>query len=124
MELRRPKPDELNQLRSIHEPFKDEFEFPDFTLLSSIYVAVEGEEIIGFGAVQPIFEAVLVLDQRKSIDERLIALDLLENRAEVELKSQGIKQVHAFVQNDIFGNLLRNRFEYKNTKGKSLVKNI
>lgn len=123
MELRRPKTEDLETLRKLHEPFKDQFKFPDFSLLSSIYVAVdEDDKILGFGSVQPIFEAVLVLDLSASVDERLLALDMLESRAEFELKTQGISQIHAFVQLPLFENLLKNRFEFKPTKGKALVK--
>lgn len=124
MIIRRPKIDELEALRKLHEPFKDQFKFPDLNLISSIYVIISEDELIGFGAIQPIFEAIIVLDQSKSIDERVMALDMLESRAELELKTQGIKQLHVFVQNNKFGNMLTNRFGYKPIKGKGLVKNV
>lgn len=124
MELRRPRMDELNKLRKMHESFKEQFKFPDFSLLSSVYVVVHNGEIIGFGAVQPIFEAVIVLDQNKPVEERVQALDLLEQIAETELSSQEVNQIHAFVQSRIFENLLKNRFGYKETKGKAMVKNL
>lgn len=122
MIIRRPRADELKILRELHKPFEDQFKFPDLNLISSIYVIVQDDKIVGFGAVQPIFEAVIVLDQNRSVDERLIALDMLESRAEFELKTQGIRHLHAFVQDELFGNLLKNRYEFKNTVGKSLVK--
>lgn len=124
MNLRRPRADELSKLRAMHEPFKNQFKFPDLDLLSSIYVVVEEDEIIGFGAIQPIFEAIVILNQDKSKDERLMALEMLEARAEYEIQSQGITQLHAFVQDSSFFNLLKKRYGYVSTKGQSLVKVI
>lgn len=125
MNIRRPTVEELPKLRGIHKAFQNEFKFPNLSLISSIYVIVnDKDEILGFGAIQPIFEAIVVLDQVKSVDERLLALDMLQARADFEMKSQGIDQLHVFVQNTQFGNLIKKRFGYKNTKGKSLVKVI
>lgn len=124
MILRRPKLDELDKIRKLHEDLKDQFEFPDLNLISSMYVVVDEDEIIGFGAVQPIFESVVILNSKRSRDDRVTALTMLEDIAESELSSQGIHQLHAFVQDNKLVNFLKKRFKFKSTKGQALVKVI
>lgn len=120
--IRRPHEHELPLLKQIHKPFENEFKFPNPALLSSIYVVLDDDNIIGFGAIQPIFEAILVLKQDEPRDVRMAAAAILQGAAEEELKEVG--QVHAFVQNTKVANLLKNKFGYQDTKGKSLVKII
>lgn len=118
--IRRPLESELSILKQIHEPFKNEFKFPDPSLLSSIYVVLNSDVIIGFGAIQPIFEAILVLKEDEPAKIRIEAAQILQLAAEEELHEVG--QVHAFVQNTKVANFLKKRFGYKPTKGKALVK--
>jgi hypothetical protein len=120
--IRRPFEYELPELKKIHEPFEEQFKFPNPALLSSIYVVLDDDSIIGFGAVQPIFEAILVLKKDEPLSVRAEATAILQHAAEEELREVG--QVHAFVQNTKVANFLKNRFGYQNTKGKSLVKII
>lgn len=124
MIIRRPKVEDWQKLRDIHSPLQQQFSFPDFSKFSSIYVAVENDEIIGFGALQPIYEAILVLDKEKSKSLRMIALNLLHDQAESELKDKGIDQLHIFVQDKKFLNYMKKRFNYIFTKGIALVKGI
>jgi hypothetical protein len=120
--IRRPREDEIPILKEIHKQFEDEFEFPNPDALATIYVVLDGDDIIGFGAIQHIFEAVLVLDQTKSKKVRLKAIAMLQQKGEEDLKD--MDQLHAFVQNTKVENLLKNKFGYKNTKGHALVKII
>lgn len=125
MKMRRPLPNEYEKLRKLHKQRENEFKFPDIELLSSIYVICnDSDEIIGFGAIQPIFESILVLDSGCSVDDRLMALNRLMLRAENEMKEQGITELHAFVQDSKFFNLLKNRFDFVETKGRALIKHI
>jgi len=124
MILRRPRKDEFEKLVELHKQLEHEFPFPDLNIVSSLWVAVEDDEIVGFGILQPIFESILVLDKTKSKTSRITALAELEERAEYELSSQGITQFHAFVQDKKFFNLLKKRFGFKTTKGIALVKVI
>ncbi len=124
MELRRPKLHELPKLREIHAPFEDQFKFPDLALLSTIYVVVEYDQIIGFGTMQSILEVTVVLDQSRPAYDRMAALVVLDKQSELEAKEQGYNQIHAFIQDKKFANLMKNKFGYKKTKGKSFVKII
>lgn len=122
MKLRLPREDELPLLKDLHKKLNDGFEFPDLTFMSSIYVVEHDKSIIGFGVLLPIFESVVVLDKEKEKGIRMEALQLLVNRAEYELSSQGITQYHAFVQDKSFFNMLKKRFGFKPTKGTALVR--
>lgn len=124
MIIRRPLLDEFSVLRKLHQQLEVQFPFPDLTFASSIYVIEHEDKIIAFGTLVPIFESTVVLDNNQSKELRLEALQLLVNRAEFELKSQGITQYHAFVQVKSFYNLLKKRFGFKTTKGNALVKVI
>jgi hypothetical protein len=120
--IRRPREDEIPILKEIHKQFEDEFEFPDPDTLATIYVVLDGDDIVGFGAIQHIFEAVLVLDQSKPREMRVEAIAMLQQKGEEDLKD--MDQLHAFVQSVKVENLLKNKFGYKNTRGRSLVKII
>lgn len=122
MRLRRPKSDELPRLHELHKSLSNQFPFPDLEFASSVYVVEDEGVIVGLGTLVPIFESTVVLDPSKSKAIRMEALQLLVNMAEYELKSQGINQYHAFVQNKSFFNLLKKRFGFKSTKGTALVK--
>lgn len=122
--IRRPRIEEIEALKQIHEPYSEEFKFPNIDKLESIYVCVENEIIVGFGALQLIYEATIVLNKDINMWNRLAALDLLQARAEDELRSMDVVHLHAFVQNKKFENLLRNRLGYISTKGNALVKVI
>lgn len=124
MIIRRPEPGEWNKLKDIHKPLQNQFSFPNFSKLSSVYVAVEDGEIIGFGALQPMYEAVLVLDETKSKNARIQALKLLHDQAESELSRLGVDQIHIFVQAKKFFNYMKKRFNYKSTKGIALVRKV
>lgn len=123
MILRRPTPEELPRLRELHKQRDNEFKFPDIELLSSIYVVCDDDnKILGFGAIQPIFEAIIVLDEKLGMDTRLMSFNQLLARADHEMKSQGIDSLHAFVQDRKFYNLLKNKYDFKDTKGRALVR--
>lgn len=125
MKLRRPKPEEYTKLLEMHVHLKGEFPFPDFTQISSAYVVENNDgEVVGFGAVQPIYEAVVILDPSKSLPDRVEAIGMLQDIAELELRHEGVHQIHAFVQNNTFGNFLKRRLGFKKTKGSAMVKVI
>lgn len=124
MNIRRPKTGELDKLVDLHKQLRDEFSFPELRSVSSMYVVEHEDEIIGFGVLQPIFESILVLDKSKSRSLRLNALEMLIACADGEMKSLGYKEYHAFVQKKSFFNLLKKRFQFKNTKGAALVRTI
>ncbi len=124
MIIRRPKVTEWQKLRDIHASLQGQFIFPDFSDISSVFVAVEDEEIIGFGALLPIYEAVLVLDQTKDRSVRAKALSLLHDKGNEELKAKGVNQMHIFVQNKSFLNYMKKRFNYIYTKGTALVRKV
>lgn len=118
MILRRPKEEEFAKLRQIHAQQEGAFEFPDFNKLFTLYVVEHEGELIGFGAVQQLFEAIMFLDKSKPVADRVEAIGLMQEQAEAECDGQ----IHAFVQDDTFANFLKRRLGYKSTKGKALVK--
>lgn len=124
LQIRRPRVDELPLLQNMHSELNGGFPFPNLQFASSMYVVEYSGNIVGFGVLLPIFESIVVLDQKQKKEIRLEALNLLVNKAEYELSSQGILEFHAFVQNKGFFNLLKKRFGFKTTKGTALVKVI
>jgi len=123
--IRRPRLDELDKLRELHEQRKEEFTFPEIDLLSSLYVITDDDDnIIGFGAIQPIFESVIVIDKSKSLSVKVNVFEQLLEKAHEEMKEQGITQLHAFVQDIKFENFLIGRYGFVPTVGVSLVKKV
>ena len=123
--IRRPRPEELVKLRELHAQRENEFNFPEIELLSSLYVVTDNNDnIIGFGAVQPIFESVIVIDKTQSLADRVAVFEQLLNKAYEEMHEQGISQLHAFVQDTKFENFLIGRYGFVPTKGTALVKKV
>ncbi len=108
---------DMNQVRALHEKFyKDEFDFPLRHELFDIKIVRCGNQIIGMGAVRPIYEVIMILDKKQRLKTKVNVLKLLLN------ESQSRNQVHAFVQDDNFASILQNHFGFKPIVGTGLIR--
>ena len=126
MNIRALRPNDLGILRQIHSEFyKDEFEFPDFSLgFSCAFVVTDSEDnIISAGGLRPILESVIITDKRQSVRKRREALYDILSASEFVGKREGHNQIHAFIQEMGWENHLR-KTGFVDTKGKALVLTI
>lgn len=119
--------DDIEQLRKIHEKhYSQEFDFPDFTTgFYGAFVITNGKgEIVTGGGVKPIAETILVTNKDFGIKERNEALLNVLNVSEFLCRKFGHEQLHVFIQNEKYRNLLMKRVGFKPTKGQALVLNF
>lgn len=108
------RPEDVNQIKEIHQKFYSDLEFPDFLrgFLCSFVITDEDEEIIIAGGLRPCAEILLFTDVDKS--------ELKIGRALIEAKNAslyigqryGLNELLAFVKNnDVYArHLVRHGF--------------
>lgn len=86
---------------------------------------IEKEGIVtGFGFVNPIVEIIMLLDKSQGVMSNGKDFLQLMGTAKSVAKLWNFDQLHAFVQDSNFSDILKGHFGFKNTKGESLVINI
>lgn len=116
--LRRPRVEDLEKIRNLEKSY--EFQIPSKFIHAA--VAVDGEEILAFGLIRFLIEAVLVCDGRKR--QKVESISQLLSQMTVDAKSLKIPQIHAFVRDEIFADILIKKFNFIEEKGKALVLNV
>jgi len=115
---------DFEALKRIHEKFyKDEFSLNEFmrNFLSLFTASNDKNEIISVAGVRPILEVVAVTDKDKTLRERQIALgDEILGAASLVAKVNGYMDLHAFVQEDNWIRVMKNR-GFRDCKGRALV---
>jgi hypothetical protein len=123
MKIRALDPNDIDELRKIHEEhYKDEFPFPDFlnNFICAFVVVDDEGGIISGGGVRMIAESIMITDKDYPLRPRLSALCQVLDASEFVTRHAGLAEIHAFVQDDRWYNLLQ-KIGFLPTKGKPLV---
>jgi len=122
MIIRSIKQEDFCQLAEIHEKFfKEEFAFPDFvTHYICGIVAEEDDRIVAAMGLRNILECVALSNLSLPIRARRKAYyDLLAAMKYVAMRN-GHNSIHAFVQGDVWFNVL-NRVGFNSTRGNAII---
>ena len=113
---------DLENIKMIHdEHYKNEFEFPDFSKFTGVFVAEDDDNrIVTAGGIKPIIESVIITDKSYNVNERVRALHKILDISEFMTRAQGFDQLHCFVQDELWCRQLENH-KFQATKGRSLV---
>jgi len=125
MNIRCFNPSDIVKAKYLHtQHFIDEFEFPNFMdMHGAVVIENDNNEIILIGGLRPISEVIAVTNKDKSTRERREALIKLLQFSLFTGTNFKYDQIHAFVQDkDFIEHLLK--FNFRETKGKSLVSDI
>lgn len=98
-------PNDLDQLKRIHEKFySNEFAFPDFLnkYLCAFSVVDDNDNIISTGGVRLILESVIITDQDLSPRKRMKALYEILTASQFVAQNNGFHTLNAFVDNEIW----------------------
>jgi hypothetical protein len=107
---------DFDKIRKLHEKYyKGEFDFPDISQNLMNRVVRDSRGIVGIGMIRPLYEVIMILNKDRGSMSRVRALSMLLNDIPVE-------QIHAFVQDERFAELLKNRFRFNSIKGIGLVR--
>lgn len=104
---------DLALVKTIHDLYYSEFEFPRFKeLMCGFIIEDENEEFVMAGGVEAIGEAVLVTNKDKSEIKIGKSLVLAQNISHHICKKYNIKELHAFVNNQTYiKHLVKHGFE-------------
>ena len=78
-------------------------------------------KVIAYGAVKPLAEVVLLLDQTATPREKVLAFRGLMIEAIRISTMLGFKDLHAFVEKPEFSQLLQKHYGFKECKGQALI---
>lgn len=93
-------------------------------LIDEKLVTDDNGQIIGYGQIKVLSEATIILNMLTSRRDRVEALNKFMEHAEQLCAERGIEQLHVFVEDKIFANLLIEKFGFSQASGRALVKNL
>lgn len=124
IEYRPATTSDIPEIERIYKQQEDSFDLP----LSAAEVAGvaldHNNKMVGFIMVRRIAETILILDLERSKRDRILALQECFAGALFESRLAGFEQIHAFVQDVGFSELLKKHFGFKPCVGEAVVTNI
>jgi len=111
--------DELLRIHKSHG-----FPFPDFKNMLHVLVIEDKNKIVAWGYVKKYVETVFIPDKNTPKSTIVKSLKLISEKSSEMALSQNIDQVHAYVEDEHFADLLVDRFGYKVCTGIPLVLNL
>lgn len=113
LKVRASTPDDLNEIRRLHELYYSEFDLPDFNkFLCGFIIEDESNEIVMAGGVETIGEALLVTNKDKSRIKVGKALVMAQSISYYICQKFGVRELHAFVTDkDYARHLIKHGFE-------------
>jgi len=79
-------------------------------VVSAAVMEANDGRIVGFGCLEAILEAVMIIDMDLSVAERIEVLRQLLNAAEFICRDKGFERFYMFPSDEIFADVLVNRF--------------
>ena len=113
----------IERAREVHKLYyNNEFDFPDFLKeFILVFSSVNNEgQLIGIGGIKTILEFIVITDPTKSVRDRHTAVYDLLAAANSAAKNNNYDQIHAFVQNLHWKEVMLKR-GFRETKGQALV---
>lgn len=94
----------------------------DQTLLDG--VAFDENGIVGFGLIKLYPEGIMVIDQKRPLRDKALAVKLLLHIQHEAVKRAGFDKVHVFTQDTSFHDILRKHYGYHDIVGDHLARNL
>jgi hypothetical protein len=98
-----------------------DFEPPDRHHIITDAVVESAGNIVGYGQVKLIAEAIMVLDHTRSARTKSEAMRMLHDRAVFKASLAGFDQLHGIMLDPAYAELMKKHFGYRDSKGKWLV---
>lgn len=106
------------------EGYKGDFSLPDLTNSVTFAVVEHEGKVIAFGVVKVYAEAIMIIDQAKSNRIKSEAMKLLLDKAEKDCKKHKITQLHTFIKDESFADILIKHFNFIKIKTVGLLKEL
>jgi citrate lyase synthetase len=123
MIIRRLRREDMHRIDEIYKSHhQDDFSLPSLiNTITSAVVTDDLGELIGFGAVKILAEAIMVLDLDRPKNDRLEAMQLLMDEAIRACHKRGITQLHVFVKKEEMQRLLQRKFGFNIVTDQAMV---
>ena len=95
----------------------------DKSVVDKVAVGKDGS-VKAYGIVLPLAEAVFIPDIDASNREKVEAVKLLLQAAIEGTKRVGVRQLHCFIQNSVFAEIMIKHFNFEPCVGQALVLNL
>lgn len=104
----------------------DSFGLPDINnnAITHAVVTNGNDEVMGFGVVKVLAEAIMILELEESKEHRLEGLQLLMDEAIRACREAKISQLHVFVKDENLSRLLQRKYAFIPVKDQTLVLEI
>lgn len=122
MIVRPAKKEDYQTLVELHRDHS--FPFPDFDNILDILVAADNGKIVAWGYTKKYVEVVFVPDKKSPDITKVKALKLLTEMSSNLTIARGIDQIHSYVEDEKFAQLLVERFNYGVCTGIPLFLNL
>jgi len=119
MEISRLEIADIAQIRKIHE--KLGFDWQEPCLHIGTIKCTIGDQMIGAGFLRPIVEAVMILDPSASEKDKARALFQMMSQAVSDTKATKLDEIHAWVKEPTFVEVLKKHYLFEEPRGTSLV---
>lgn len=125
MSIRYARPEDETKIRRLYrEHYNGEFDFPSRDNVVVQLVAENEDEILGYGLLKTLSEAFIVLNKSETGRKKIKALTELIEGAIFSADRMNIEQIHAFVEDPEFANILKKHFGFKTYVGEALVLDV
>ena len=123
MLLRSFRPSDIAAIDKVYKLYhSDSFGIPDLShVLTQRVVTDDDDVIIAYGMVKLFAEAIMVLDLGASQRDKVEALRLLMGTAIADAKSAKLAQLHGFVKDKSFIEVLKKHYNFIPCSGEALV---
>ena len=110
---------DIEQIKKIHAKLGFEWVEPCLHI-GTIKCSIDGN-IVGAGFLRPIVEAVMILDPDSPDRVKAKALHEMMSQAVSDTKDAKLNEIHAWVKEPSFEEVLRNHYLFEVPRGQSLV---
>lgn len=103
---------------------QNDFPIPKFDNIITQAVIEDESGVIAFGMVKLFAEAILILDHNQPKRSKISAIQLLMLEAIRGSKQHELTQLHAFIKDEHFSDLMKKHYGFENCSGIPLVMNL
>lgn len=124
MIYRQTREHDIPQLAKLQKEHPD---FHDLNLTKCVtdgVVVDDNQDVVAYGIVIPFAEAVFIPDLSRTKKERTEALRLLMRQAIYGTEKVGLKQLHCFIKNEEFAEIMIKHYGFEPCIGQALVLNL
>lgn len=117
--------DDLEAISTIYDNYyASEYELPNLDKTLTNAIIDKDGKVIGFGLVKLWAEAIMILDKKESVRNKVASFNGLMNHAINASKYYKIDKLHAVILDPTFKAIMEKHFKFQERQGVTLVREI